>query len=894
MPTVTATYASGALTVFGDAADNAISVSRNAAGDLLVNGGAVHVLGGTPTVTNTVQISVFGRGGNDTITLDEGKGTLPKAQLFGGDGNDTLIGGSGDDQLFGQAGNDVLQGKGGNDLLFGGAGNDTLTGGSGNDQVFGEAGDDSMTWDQGDGTDTVEGGAGADTVVVNGGNDAEQFTTTPNGTRVRFDSVSLTPSSLDIGTVENLTVKMNGGDDTFTGSNGLAALVALTVDGGAGNDTIIGGDGSDVLRGGDGNDTIVGGRGTDVLLGGAGDDTFTWNPGDGSDVIEGQGGADTLAFNGANINEKFDVSANGSRVRFTRDVANITMDLNGVETINLTALGGADSIHVGDLTGTGVTGVNLNLGAADAAADTVTLDGTAAGDDIRVFGSGTSASVTGLPALVNIANAEGANDSLRVNGLGGADGLDASSLPAGVVRLTLDGGDGDDTVQGSQGADVLYGGDGDDTVDGRQGNDVIFLGAGDDATTWNPGDGSDTVEGQGGADELLFFGSNVGENFNFTANGSRVLLTRDVGNVVMDLNDIERVELRTAGGADSVTVGDLTGTDLTAIELALRGPDGGPDGQADTVTVNGTQGADAIFVGGDGGGLRVTGLAATVTVFDQDPTLDRLTVNGLGGDDTLNAQSLRADSALLTLNGGTGVDTIIGSDGSDTIIGGTGNDVLFGGAGDDTFTWNPGDGSDTIEGQGGTDALVFNGANINEKFDVSANGSRVRFTRDVANITMDLNGVEAIDLSAKGGADAVHVHDLTGTNVTAVNLDLGGADGAADVVTIDGTAEEDNVVVSGDETGVSVLGLSTLITVTGTETNNDTLIVNALAGDDVILGSGLTAGALAFVANGGDGNDVLIGGANVTTLLGGLGDDVLIRGSGLTIEDGGPGDNILI
>src|SRR5262249_42192728 len=111
----------------------------------------------------------------------------------------------------------------------------------------------------------------------------------------------------------------------------------------------------------DGNDTIIGGRGTDTMLGGTGNDTFVWNPGDGSDVVEGQGGTDTLQFNGANISENIDLSANGSRLRLTRDVGNITMDVNGVEQVNVAALGGADTITVNDLTGTGVTGVNLDL-----------------------------------------------------------------------------------------------------------------------------------------------------------------------------------------------------------------------------------------------------------------------------------------------------------------------------------------------------------------------------------------------------------------------------------------------------------------------------------------------------------------------------------------------------
>src|SRR5215510_5758150 len=102
--------------------------------------------------------------------------------------------------LFGQSGNDTLLGKGGFDLLFGGTDNDTLTGGDADDQVFGQTGDDRMIWNPGDGTDTVE---------VNGGNGTEQFTTTANGTRVRFDRLNPAPFSIDIGTSEKLTLNAN-------------------------------------------------------------------------------------------------------------------------------------------------------------------------------------------------------------------------------------------------------------------------------------------------------------------------------------------------------------------------------------------------------------------------------------------------------------------------------------------------------------------------------------------------------------------------------------------------------------------------------------------------------------------------------------------------------------
>src|SRR4029079_1588548 len=141
----------------------------------------------------------------------------------------------------------------------------------------------------------------------------------------------------------------------------------------------------------------------------------------------------------------------------------------------------------------------------------------------------------------------------------------------------------------------------------------------------------------------------------------------------------------------------------------------------------------------------------------------------------------------------------LGGDGDDDVRGGRGDDLALLGAGNDVFTWNPGDGSDTVEGQAGTDTLAFSGANISERIDISANGPRLRFTRDVANITMDTDDVERVTFNALGGADTITVNDLTGTDVTEVNLNLAGTlggstgDGAADSLVINGTANADTV-----------------------------------------------------------------------------------------------------
>ena len=903
---VTASFVpqSGVLTVFGDSLDNTITLSRNAAGQVLVNGGAVAVQGGTPTVANVALIQVFGQGGRDQITLNQASGALPRANLFGGTGNDTLEGGSGADMLFGQGGNDTLRGLGGQDQLFGGTENDTVVGGDADDQSFGESGDDRLVWNPGDDTDLNEGGNNTDTVEVNGGGGAEQFSATANGTRVRFDRLDPAPFALDIGTSERLVLNANGGDDEFSATGNLAALIQVTVEGGAGADEILGSNGADRLRGGDGDDFVDGQQGNDVTFLGAGSDVAQWDPGDGSDTIEGQADTDTLRFNGSGGAEQFGAAANGGRVLFTRNLGNIVMDLDDVEAVDLNALGGVDALTVHDLSGTDVVEIDADLTgviggtAGDGAGDTVIVNGTSGDDIIDVVGAGTSASVLGLAARVNIAHAEGANDSLVVNALGGDDGVTATTLPAGIVKLTVDGGAGEDSLLGSQGADVFLGGGDADFIHGDNGNDAAFMGAGADVFQWNPGDGNDTLEGQDGTDTMLFFGANTAESISISANGPRVKFVRSVANVTMDLDDVEELDVRALGGADDIVVGDLTGTDVTPIGLDLRGPNGGGDGAADTVTVKGTTGPDVVGATGDAGGVSVSGLTAEVRLFSPEQANDRLVLNGYDAGDTLDATALEADAIKLALNGGLGGDQLLGGEGDDVVSGGDGDDVARMGAGDDQFVWSPGDDNDTVEGQAGFDELLFNGSNIAENVSLTANGGRVTFFRSIGSVVTDLDDVEGFDLRALGGADGILVNDLSGTDVTQVDVKLaaigGGGDGQPDALTVQGTSGDDVALVTGDAAGIAVLGLAAQVNISGSEAANDRLNANLLAGDDVLEASNLAAGAIKLAGDGGEGDDLLVGSDGDDVLLGGAGDDVLIGGLGSDVLDGGADDNVVI
>jgi Ca2+-binding RTX toxin-like protein len=434
------------------------------------------------------------------------------------------------------------------------------------------------------------------------------------------------------------------------------------------------------------------------------------------------------------------------------------------------------------------------------------------------------------------------------------------------IPTTLGGGDGNDTIAGGKGVETLLGGNGNDSIDGNGGNDLALLGTGNDTFIWDPGDGSDTIEGQDGTDTMRFNGANVAERVALSANGNRLKFLRDPGNVTMDTAGVERVDFNALGGADLVSVNDLSGTDVSDVNVDLAGTLGGAagDGQADSVSVNGTNGNDTINISGDASGVAVSGLAALVAIQHQDPN-DGLAVNGLGGNDAISAATLAAQAITLTLDGGAGddtiaggkgVETLLGGDGNDSIDGNGGNDVAFLGAGDDTFVWDPGDGSDRIEGEDGTDTMVFNGANVAEKIELSANGNRLRFVRDIANITMDTHGVERVDFNALGGADLVTVNDLSGTDVGSVNVDLAGTlggatgDGQPDRVVVNATNNDDTIKVSGDATEVTAKGLAPLVAIFHPEAANDRLEINTLAGRDTVDSGGLAAGAIQLFEDG--------------------------------------------
>jgi Ca2+-binding RTX toxin-like protein len=807
--------ATGLLTIVCDALHTVINVANDGTGVILVNGGAIPITGGPATTANTVLIQILGSPGDDQITVGN---SLPPAHIFGAEGNDTLTGGSGNDMLVGGPGRDTLAGRQGNDVLY-------------------PDGDDTVIWNPGDGSDIIEGSGGNNTLVFNGANVGENISLSANGPRLRLNR-DVAAITLDVNGVQTVNINTLGGADNVT-VNSLAGTAVAQV-----------------------NIDLAGVLGT----------------------TNGDGAADTIIVGGTAGADTFNIAANG----------------NAIEIGGLGAL-----VHV-----VNAELANDRIVVNGVGGDMVNVNGTDGPDTMQILPSPVAGYarvvVSGFTAPVDVTGAL----TLRVNGLGGPDTIVGNTGIAALnIPIILDGGDGDDIITGTDAADIIYGGAGNDTITGGRGNDLIFAGEGDDTVIWNPGDGSDSVEGQGGNDTLQFNGANISERIELSANGPRLRFTRDVAAITLDVDGVEKVNIQALGGADTVTVDSLTGTAVTQVNIDLAGVAGTTNGDAaaDTVVLNGTAGADIFNIAANGSAVEISGLGAVVHVVNAELANDRIAITGVGGDtvnvngtdgpdlmqilpssvtgyarvvvsgytapiDVTGALTLRVNglggpdtivgnngiAALnipIILDGGDGDDIITGTDaadiiyggaGNDTITGGRGNDLIFAGEGDDTVIWNPGDGSDTIEGQGGNDTLQFNGANISEHIDLSANGPRLRLTRDVAAIALDVDGVETVNIRALGGADNVVVNSLAGTAVAQVYIDLGSStgtgDGAIDTVTVNGTAGPDTFNITANAGVVTVTGTTPQVQIAHPEVANDTLVINGLDGTDSFnVDAGVTA-----------------------------------------------------
>jgi len=520
--------------------DTTLTVIAPAESDTLTSIERVSLAGGPGANRFTVSgwtgapVSIDGREGSDTIvSINDADFTLTDTQLVRGSGI-----------VFNLVSieNAVLTGGTGNNTLDASAftGSTVLTGGPGADTIRGASGSDLIIWNEGDGSDKIDGHGGSDTVQVTSLTGDEHFKVSKGGgVRWNFERITATLFALDIGTVEQLeinagagldivtindlsgvaglaAVTVNGGldHDTLDASAQLAAGVSVTLNGDGGNDDLTGSPNADALNGGADIDIIRGRAGIDTIHGGAGKDLIIWNDGDGNDVIDGDadgdvvrintgGGADNISFNKQGVS-RFQVAGTGGSV--------FTLDIGGVETVELHTGLGDDVVTVHDLTGAEKYGADLSTiyfyAGTDTDTDTLVLNGTNGPDtfDVSPTGAGLDLGVDSVEKLeintlggrdnVIIGDLRGIGlEMITVNGGSQNDTLDASALPGGIM-MVLNGDEGDDTLAGSGGDDTLNGGGGDDLLVGGGGNDSYFFGNGwgTDRIIESAGQGFDTAD----------------------------------------------------------------------------------------------------------------------------------------------------------------------------------------------------------------------------------------------------------------------------------------------------------------------------------------------------------------------------------------------------------------
>lgn len=669
--------------------------------------------------------------------------------------------------------------------------------------------------------------------------------------------------------------------DIINGGVGADILIggvgADTINGGADNDTMSGNDGVDTINGDAGNDIIHGGLGGDTLDGGAGNDEVYGDGGNdiifddgGNDIINGGAGTDTLNYSNATTYVTVDlriIIAQSTRVG-TDTISNIENlqgsnfndQLKGSSGTNIIYGGtGADQIW-------GYGGTDRLYG--EAGADDFWVSGADAYGVIYDGGADYDEIQMSADSYFNLSSTFTDIERIDMNGFDAYaqtnSGLDFTGMVV-AARGNIYGQAGNETISGTDSADIIYGMDGNDTLNGGLGDDVIYGGNGSDII--NGGDGNDnfyyggleaagdTIDGGNGSDDIYLTADLFLDNTTSFANMERILF---------------------AGFTVTALSGqgfNLTGMVASGASLLY--------GQAGNETIFGTDSADTIY--------------------------------GLDGDDTLN--------------GGLGNDLIYGGNGSDILNGGDGSDnFYYGGLEAIGDTVDGGNNNDDIyliadlfldytTTFTNMERVVFGGFTITaltgQGFDLSgmsANGTSLLYGQggdeSITGTTSDddIYGGEGADtLDGGNGNDDFYISGTeslgdvyiggTGTNYVRMSADsyFNNGNSFSDITSIVNSGFN-MIVTSGsnvDFSSMSRNGTGEIFGEAGNETirgfsNND--IIHGMDGADTIYG--------------GNGNDILEGGNGIDNLYGEAGaDDFYVGGTealGDIIDGGADNDDLYL
>ncbi|MEZ0264221.1 MAG: beta strand repeat-containing protein, partial [Phycisphaerae bacterium] len=799
----------------------------------------------------------------------------PEMNVSGGPWEDNIVGAGSNDMLHGNDGNDTLDGQGGDDLLDGGAGYDlalygfaeagvnvnlatTLaTGGGGNDtltgveQVNGSEFADTLTGDaaanhfQGlGGNDTLNGGDGNDTLVGGAGSDSI-------GGGNGIDRAEFWGDGVESGVTVNLAtgaVTGAAGNDTLSGiENVVGTDYADSLAGSTLANELVGGLGDDTLNGGTGNDTLDGGEGSDWVQFVGATTAVTANLATGATT--GGAGVDLLTSienaAGSSFNDSIVGSSEGNILR--GEAGNDTLNggdgndtlAGGAGNDSLVGGSGIDTADYSEATGT----VTVNLSVANQ-----TTGG--AGNDV----------------LSGIENVRGGNFNDTLTGSTGAN--------------LLAGGGGRDSIAGGAGADTLWGGVGNDTLDGGTVSDRVNYSDGNalvygDSTaavhvnlsgisgTGSTGTGT-VQDGLGGTDTVSNVQFITGSAFDDTITGSGARI-------------FEQIE----GGAGNDTL------DGGAQNDALNQTDGNSVSYADApnaVEVNLWDGYawDGTWLDTLVNFNQVRGSSFDDTLAGTDRTDYTEHFEGRAGSDIIEGYGgfdiLRYDNAPSAVS--VALETGVANDGEEGLDGFAGIEGVYGSSFDD-FLFGGNSSSDALE--------VFRGGAGNDFIDGGGGFDRVDYASSTAGVNVALaDGEYGTASDGLGGTDTLG--SIEAVRGSAFNDTLAGAgadfesfEGGAGNDTINGYGGQDIADYDHSTAGVNV-NLATGVATDGLGGTDTLLDIES------VLGSRLANDTI----TGGAGNDTLFGQGGNDSLNGGGGNDWLYAGTGVDTVDGGAGDEDVV
>ena len=921
LKSINSTLAGDSLTAVGDYATltgGAGKDSLKALGynDVLVAGAGANTLvasskGTTFQLASTAQLQndlIKGAAGIDTLVLTKAAGTL-----------------LGDAVFANVSGTEVLSLTGANSVTLG-----ATARGAGINRVIGGAAASSYLEDASfSGSLTIAGGAGKDIISV------------ANRTQLAADSL------VGGGGADTLVVRGAAAiaDSDFSkvsaiGTLSLGSASSVTLGSAAslaGVANVVAGDGAVRLVQNDGNNSAL------TLRGGAGDDTFVVGTGAqlASDVVSGGSGANALLIASAgSIDDASFAKVTGVQALSLTSVSDVTLGSNAAKAGILTVYGGvaSDSITQDAKSTAKIAVVGggaddfIGLGSVkQLAADTVI--GSSGTDTLAVLSAGaivdaSFANIAGVEALsltgASTVTLDGSAGAAGFTTIYGGDGLTKITHTSGDSRsLTIVGGYGTDLVTVADGQvlanDSIVAGSGgagtlavasDATLDDGSFAKVQNIGAlsltGASAVTL----GSAAVAAQ----ITTVIGGAGDSTFSQTASAA-VQITAGRGNDLIALSDVAYLADDTLTGGTGVNTLALSGsaeisddafTNHKGLQvLAL-------DGDSSVTLEAAAQKAGVVSVIGGAGDLTVTQTSAnsaslTLVGGSGDGNFSVATAAQLGKDSIVggagsNTLSISSDATLadksfakvagvqaLSLTGSSTVilgaassaaefATIFGGDGTTAITqtaDNTNSLTIVGGDGTDLITLAKGDylAADSIVGGSGDIATIVVAAGATLEDDAFAQIQNVGVLKltGASDLALDAQAAAAGISTVYGGSGNSNYSLLSGATTLVANR-------GNDLVSIQeaGQLADDSIVGGG--------GKDTLQLLADAELSDDSFanvqgvtVLSLNGASAVTLDSAAMAAGIAVVAAG-DGNSSLTQGAGDTAalqLLGGAGDDLI-------------------